>query len=305
MSLRATRRLRPFLIPALIGLATAPALAFDAVPTASGAVLAGTRWSTDYFVVDGVSAGPTVMIVGGVHGDEIAGARAASDIRCWSIARGRLVILPRVNVPALGKGSRLAPDTTHSDLNRNFPRHAGDAPRGALARALWAAVEATKPDVLLDLHEGFDFHKQNRRSVGSSVLFYPSRANEERARRLTSAVNAGITERKKRFSLLRPPVTGSLARSAYERLGVVSMILETTKTQPLHVRVGQHHLMVAQLLHDLGMLRHKAPAGELLSPDDVPLGCAERHELAKAGSGTGAAPVDATPPEDPTAQTGQ
>ena len=254
-------------------------------------VATGTRWETPVYVVEGIADGPTVMILGGVHGDERAGVGAAEEMRCFNIARGRLVIIPRTNVPALARGTRRAPKTQFSDLNRNFPRHPGDAPRGTLARALWAAIHELQPDYVIDLHEGYDFHRHNKKSVGSSVLYYPSDAGERVARRLVKAVNVTIPERERRFALLRPPVRGSLVRAAQEQLGISSLILETTKNhQPLEVRVNQHLLMTAELLDHLGMLRLKRSGAV-----SVPLTCSERRALAEVPS----------PADKPTGDEGQ
>ncbi len=266
-----------------LGLSAAPALALDEAPVEVTRVAAGTRWETPVFVVEGITDGPTVLILGGVHGDEIAGVRSAEEMRCFNIARGRLIIIPQTNVPALAHGTRRAPKTQHADLNRNFPRRAGDLPRGTLARALWGALLELKPDFVVDLHEGYDFHKKNKKSVGSSVLFYPSVSGERHARRIVAAVNATVSERERRFSLLRPPVRGSLARAVTEQLGIPALILETTKNhQPLQVRVDQHLLMTAELLEHLGMLRLK-PGSTPVTQADVPLTCSEQRALV-AGS---------------------
>src|SRR5512137_2986022 len=106
----------------------------------AGVVAAGTPAATPYYIRDSGAAGPTVVITGGVHGDEPAGAYAADQIRHWPIRRGKVVVLPRANVVALKAGKRLTPgeDAPLNNLNRNFPKAKEDGPpRGALATALW------------------------------------------------------------------------------------------------------------------------------------------------------------------------
>lgn len=232
-----------------------PALAADDAPAPEGVIAEGTRWATNYYVVQAAEAGPTVMVISGVHGDEQAGPVAADDMRSWPLVRGRLILVPRANQPALARGTRRTLDTRYPDLNRNFPVHDGDAPRGTMARALWSVLIATHPDWVVDMHEGFDFHRVNAKSVGSSVLYFPTDTNRHQASRLMRAVNRTVTLDVHRFVLLRPPVRGSFSRAASQLLGIPAMILETTKKdQPLATRVAQHHLMMAQLLGDLGML---------------------------------------------------
>src|SRR5688572_13934153 len=65
-----------------------------------GMLAEGTPWATPYFVQESNQPGATVMIVGGMHGDEPAGAYAAEQIRRWRIVRGKVVVVPRANVQA-------------------------------------------------------------------------------------------------------------------------------------------------------------------------------------------------------------
>lgn len=216
---------------------------------------AGTRWETPCHLLESGADGPTVLLVAGVHGDEPAGPLAAERMRSWSLFRGRLLLVPRANQPALARGTRRAPGTRFADLNRNFPRAAGDAPRGTMARALWNAVTAARPDWIVDLHEGFDFNRTNKESVGSSVLHFPKDASRRQAERLVRAVNATVDAEERQFTLLGWPARGSLARAGRDQLAISGLILETTRgSQPLELRVAQHELMVRELLSDLAML---------------------------------------------------
>jgi len=221
----------------------------------SARVAAGTKWATPYHVQDTGQPGPTVLIVGGVHGNEPAGARAAAQIRHWPLTRGKLVVVPRANEPGLRANKRLMPTTTDRDLNRNFPRAADEEPRGELAAALWALVSRIRPDWCLDLHEGFGFRKQTRKTTGSSIIILPEPATKAQAERMLEAANATVADEDKKLVLLRGPARGSLARAVGEWLGAHAMIVETTYGgQPLSLRTRQHRLMVHRLLIDLGMI---------------------------------------------------
>jgi len=223
----------------------------------TGLIAADTPSATPWFATQGRDPGPTVVLVGGVHGDESAGAAAAEQIRHWPILRGRLVLLPRANVTALDAGSRLMPGvaSAESNLNRNFPTAATNAPRGALAAAIWDFVRAQKPDWVVDLHEGGDFNSTNRSSVGSSIIVGPDDTARRCATTMLARVNATVTNAPLRFRQLGPPTTGSLARAAQDRLEARTMILETTiKGQPLSRRARQHRVMVHALLELLAMV---------------------------------------------------
>ncbi len=223
----------------------------------SGLLAKGTKWETPFYSRDSGKPGPTIALTGGIHGNEPAGAGAAEQIRHWPIKRGRLIVVPSVNRPGLAKGIRYLPDEppARRDLNRNFPKTGSDEPtRGELAQALWALLKKKKPAWLIDLHEGYDFHQLNSKSVGSSIIDTHDKAAGKVVPMMLQMVNEGITEPKKKLVRLRYPVDGSLARAAHERLQASAMILETTsKEQPLSKRVRQHRTMVHALLKHLGM----------------------------------------------------
>ncbi len=240
---------------AVVLLAVCPA---GAVERTEGLVAAGTKWSTPYYVVDSKVAGPTVMITGGMHGNEPAGARAAEHIRCWTIRRGKLIIVPRLNPAALDAYKRLIPDAPRErgDLNRSFPKTGRpDKATGSEARAIWAFVKSSRPDWLCDLHEGFAFHKTNPKSTGASIISLPKLKLGDTVKLMLAAANASVSDDGKKFVRLRGSADGSLARAAAERLGSKTMILETCyNDQPMSLRTRQHRLMVHRLLKHLKMV---------------------------------------------------
>src|SRR3954467_11325354 len=67
--------------------------------------------------------GPTVLLTGGVHGDEYEGqiaiSRLARELEPAQV-RGRVIMIPTVNMPAALNDTRLSP-IDDRDLNRCFP----------------------------------------------------------------------------------------------------------------------------------------------------------------------------------------
>ncbi|MEZ5979308.1 MAG: BPL-N domain-containing protein [Planctomycetota bacterium] len=243
-------------------------------------VAPGTAWNTEVVHVDSGLPGPTVLVVGGVHGDEPAGALAAEEIAGWRPTRGRLVVVPRTNELALAAGSRLVP--THRDakgavdgerdLNRTFPTHEGDEPEGALSAAIWELVREIRPDYLVDLHEGYDFTQVEPKSVGSSIISDATPASLARAAAMVATLNSTIADEKKQFVVKQVAVSGSLARAAHDVLGIPSMIVETTtKGQAEAFRARQHRILVATFLTGLDMLDHGPDVlvGTAADADDV------------------------------------
>ena len=218
----------------------------------------GTRFATPCYVLESGVDGPVVMIVGGIHGNEPAGALAAEEIRRWPIVRGKLIVVPRANVPGLVAKSRSIPDVdkASNNLNRNFPKMGKTGPAaGEPATALWKLVRREHPGWLVDLHEGVGVRKGGSTSAGSSAIACRTPEAERAATRMLETVNRTIDDEKQKFVRLGPPVDGSLARAAGEHLGAQAIILETTsQNQPLSRRSRQHRLMVHRLLADLKMI---------------------------------------------------
>lgn len=256
----------------LVALVTFPTVAFgqsvEAPPVAetrqptlrieTGILGENTNWSTPWYRIDSGVRGPTVLVIGGVHGNEPAGYRAANQIRHWPIKSGKLIVIPKLNRLGLAANTRWIPefrnDKSLRDLNRVFPRKDNPTPQTPMAIAVWDFVKSQQPDWVFDLHEGFDFNRINSKSVGSSVISFPS--NSGFASDMVMAANSQI-DLSKHFVLLnkKGPINGSLARACAEQLNAKAMIVETTfKEQPISLRTHQHRLMISTALNRIGLL---------------------------------------------------
>jgi glutamine amidotransferase-like uncharacterized protein len=268
----------------------------------SGKIAKGTEWETEFIVVDSGKPGATVLLIGGVHGNEPAGSRAAEQISHWPIQKGKLVLIPRANVKALEANKRLTPNQPggEGDLNRNFPRVKVEEkeavlPRGELAAALWRFAFKVQPDWVIDLHEGFEFHRSHKpgkgkkRSVGSSVIYNASNVMDPLAKRIALAADELVTDPDKRFSLIGGgPVESGIAQACFNVMGGEVLILETTyKNQPLSLRSRQHRAMVNVLLNHIGTIDHNCV--DLLAPAKRP---ASYQVAVFDGIGTGASRVN-------------
>lgn len=263
----------------------------DRLPVVRQTLLsAGTPWETAGYEIESGVEGPVLLLTGGMHGNEPAGYRAAEQIRHWPIRRGRLIVVPQVNKLGVAANQRWLPtfreDKRLRDPNRNFPQEEEpDEAETVPCQALWQLAHRVKPTWVIDLHEGFDFHIANQKSVGSSLIYLKSSLTEPIALRVQEAVNATIEEEQRKFVLLdrNGPVKGSFVRAATERLGCQGFIFETTfKDQPLSLRVRQHRVMVSTLLQMLGMI--DSDCTDRLAPaqrDDV------SHVALYDGTGTG------------------
>lgn len=213
----------------------------------------GTKYATDLHIIKSGKPGPVVMIVGGVHGSEKAGYNAARKLVDYKISRGTLLVLPEANKRAISINRRLVKG--EGDLNRSFPKTAKESPKNTLARAIYQVVKDYKVDWLMDMHEGYDYYKnQSTSSVGQTLIYYPANSARSAVDIIVTGLNKDISSSYKKFSLLRYPVKGSLARSVGQFLGVRSFIFETSMKPSLSTRVDYQLKAARYLLNELNML---------------------------------------------------
>ncbi len=110
-------------------------------------------------------AGPTALVMAGNHGDEYPGQVAILRLmreldRSPELVRGRVILIPALNMPAAKAGTRLSP-LDGKNLNRSFPGKADGTPTEMIADYL-TRVLFPLADIVIDIHTG-----------GRGVDFYP------------------------------------------------------------------------------------------------------------------------------------
>ncbi len=137
-------------------------------------------WATIEVPIATVSGsnGPSVLFTGGVHGDEyegqIAVSRLARRLDPESL-RGRVILLPAVDLPAALAGNRLCP-LDNRDLNRCFP---GEA-RGTFCQIVAHFIDR---EILPLVSVSVDVHAAGRSmeaALSSNMHFVEDRAILER-----------------------------------------------------------------------------------------------------------------------------
>lgn len=130
-------------------------------------VAPGSRWSgfleplggeappVPCHVLQGSSAGPTLLVTAGIHGAEYASIAAAQRLAALDPTglAGRLVVVPVVNTSAYYARSIYVNPLDGKNLNRVFPGRADGSASERLAH--WLVTELmAKADAYLDLHGG-------------------------------------------------------------------------------------------------------------------------------------------------------
>jgi hypothetical protein len=109
-------------------------------------------------------AGPTVLLTGGVHGDEYEGPIALVKLirgLDLSALSGRLIVVPAVNYPAFLAAKRTSP-IDEVNLNRTFPGKRNGTATEMIAHYVTTEL-LPRSDYLIDLHAG-----------GSSLQYLPT-----------------------------------------------------------------------------------------------------------------------------------
>jgi predicted deacylase len=192
-------------------------------------------------------AGPTVLLTGGVHGDEYEGpialSRLARTLEPGAI-QGQVIIMPAVNIPAVRADKRLSP-VDDLDMNRCFP---GD-PRGSFTRMLAHFMDSVilpRADVSLDMHTAG--HSADS-ALSTNMHYLADPAMREKTMAAAAAFGApynvvfsGVDE-------------GATFTSCVERRGILSLGTELGGWGRVNiegVRIGRRG--VENLLRHLGVL---------------------------------------------------
>lgn len=198
----------------------------------TGVLMPGSRFQTSYVVKTGAQGGPTIVVVGGVHGDEVAGYLAARQLKKWTVERGTLVVLSDANVPAIKANRRFV----GRNMNALFPGKVGGDGNEQLAAAIWDLIKVSQPDLLLTLHESRGFYTEDRARYGQTFTFdFPRYA--PRFARVAEAINQSIAPQRERFSLKIEAFATCPTYCATKYLGIPATSIETARPLPLKARV--------------------------------------------------------------------
>ncbi len=150
----------------------------------AGKLPSGNRISIFTYVFRSKNPGPTVLFLGGMHGDEINGVeiirKSISEKIFNHLKAGTVVAIPLLNIYGFINFSRDVPDG--KDVNRSFPGTGS----GSLASRI-AKIVSKKILPLVDF--GIDFHTGGEQHWNYPQIRYSSKHAEARALALKSNFN--------------------------------------------------------------------------------------------------------------------
>jgi hypothetical protein len=138
----------------------------------------------------------TIFILGSVHGNEPAGTKA-----CYKLIehfnknppKDKVIIMPMPNLLGYYTNNRYQLKPFNSDINRNF----SDEGKDRISKIILKYVK--EADLIIDLHEGYEYHKRYPKSMGSSVIPNKSKVANDIAHKMVQSVNGLIKDKDKKF----------------------------------------------------------------------------------------------------------
>jgi predicted deacylase len=205
----------------------------------------GTTIDLPVYIFRSKKAGPTVLLSGGLHGDEINGIeivrRLIDGDHLDGLIKGSVVAIPVMNIFGFLNFSRDVPDG--KDVNRSFP----GSHTGSLASRI--AYFLTH-NVLKEIDFGIDFH-----TGGASRFNFPQirySGKDAKAVKLAEEFGAPVT-------LLSPLVDKSLRKQAF-KMGKTILVYEGGESMRMDEEVVETGLNGAlRLLTAKGMLSATPP----------------------------------------------
>lgn len=188
-----------------------------------------------YYTFDSGIPGNHTLFIGSIHGNEEAGYYALKQFiySNFKPIKGKITIIPVANACGLHVASRNNPMGDY-DINRTFPD------KRILNSAILKLVH--KADLVVDIHEGWGFHKIDSYSIGSGIYTKSNNKTEKIVNELIEVVNKDIVDPNKQFTTFKlPPIVGSLQYYCNEK-NIDYILIETSgqyNIQPIDIRVNQ------------------------------------------------------------------
>ena len=214
--------------------------------------------------------GPTVLIVGGIQGDEPGGFHAASLlVTNYNITKGSVWVVPNLNFESIINRSR----GMHGDMNRKFAKVKDNDPDFEEVKRIKELIVNPRIDMVFNLHDGSGFYRKEKidnmhspRRWGQSIIIDQETIDVEEFSNIgdmSRQVSADINEN------LLDPEHQYAVKNTHTRLGDVEMEktltyfainngksaigIETSKSLPTHKRVYYHLHALESFLSNMGI----------------------------------------------------
>lgn len=207
-------------------------------------IMMDSEFKTTVYVYDSNMPGETLLIIGGVHGDETAGIKAAEKMIGYKPNKGKIVLIPKANIAACNSNSRT--EYYMEDLNRSFIGCEFGNSTQVLAWEITKVIEKHQPVMVIDLHESEGLYKENTDLIGQSIIISSGQSNDPIEIAFIVLDSMG-------FTVLSGAPEGSLNMEISRILGIPVITIETDGSQELGKRVSQHLDIIEIIMKYYGM----------------------------------------------------
>lgn len=239
--------------------------------------------NTDYelhvYRIYGEEKGSTLMIIGGIQGDEPGGFLTADSYADISLEKGSLIVVPRANLPSILVQKR----SINVDMNRKFADEDAKVYEGKIVKILKELI--SKSDCLLNLHEGSGFFypewindMKNPMRYGQSIIADFESINLENgekvsllnmAERVVQKINEKIDDPLLyfRFNNHRTSENDSKHKEqrksatyfAVTKCSIPAFGIEASKSLPLLQKVKHHQYAINAFFDEFGIIPELPP----------------------------------------------
>jgi len=225
----------------------------------------GTDYELNIYRIQGRSPGKTLLLIGGIQGNEPGGFLSADLYADMKISKGNLIVVPRANFYSIVLNRR----QINEDMNRKFSEPSKKNYEAEVVSILKTLI--AESDCLLNLHDGSGFYAdtwhskmKNPMRYGQSIIVdcnsftNPGTGTvwnqQEMAITAIEEINSSIENPEYHFHFNNHETSTNNTRHPEQRksatyyavytCGVPAFGIETSKSLPLELRIYHHNLAI-------------------------------------------------------------
>ena len=235
----------------------------------------GSDHELHVYRIHGTKQGKTLLLIGGIQGNEPGGFLSADLFADMALAKGNLIVVPRANFHSIVLNRR----QINEDMNRKFARNSRVNYEAKIVSILKQLV--SESDCLLNLHDGSGFYRpswegpmKNPRRFGQSIIAdcatytVPETGKvlhlKEMAQQAIKKVNSFIENPNHIFRFNNHRTSAPDTIHAEQRksatyyavfeCGIPAFGIETSKSLSLELKVRQHNHAINAFMKILGIV---------------------------------------------------
>jgi hypothetical protein len=218
----------------------------------------------------GKQAGPTLLVIGGIQGDEPGGFNAAALLATrYQIEKGSLWVVPNLNFQSIIKRSR----GLHGDMNRKFATLPSTDPQYNQVARIKKIITDSQVDLVFNLHDGSGFYSptpvdrlRNPQRWGQSCIIDQTELTDVPFGKLEQLSQAAIARintqaiQEEHFFHLKNTRTGETDSEMKQALTYFALRhhkpafgIEVSKSFPTHLRAYYHLVALEAYMQQLGV----------------------------------------------------